>query len=322
MALSFLSPWSALVALAGAVPLAAFLWADRRSSRVAAALRLPVPARTRAGVVLAVAATAALVGAAAAEPVVDRNLTRYTRDDAEAFVVIDTSRSMLARRRPGSATRIARAKALALRLRERLGDVKVGVASMTDRTLPHLFPTSDDEVFRRVVLRSVGVERPPPSEGSLATRATTLEALSTVATRDFYSAAATHRLLVVFSDFESDPFSSGEIGRLFRKPPGIKTIFVRIWHPEERVYIRSTIPESAYQPDPTSAVSAARLAVATGGRTFSDAQLGAIVAAAKRDLGAGKPRAHGQERGKYSVAPYVALAAVLPLGFLLWRRNL
>jgi hypothetical protein len=322
MGLSFLTPWGAVVAVAGAAPLAAFLWADRRAARIAAALRLPPPpSRTRAGVVVAVLALAAFVGAAAAEPVVDRTETTLARDDAEAWVVLDTSRSMLARQTPTGPTRLERAKSEAIRIRDALGGVRVGIASMTDRTLPHLFPSSDEEVFRRVVRSSLGIQRPPAAAGVLATRATTLDALVTVAERSFYSPRSRHRLLIVLSDFESAPFGDREIGHAFRSRQ-IRPIYVRIWHAGEKVYGHGSVPEAAYEPDPRSVVFAARLAAATAGRTFTDDRMPAVVAAARADLGTGPAVPHGQERGRYSLAPYAALAAVLPLGFLLWRRNL
>ena len=69
---------------------------------------------------------------------------------------------MLARRGPGRPTRFHRAKELAIALRDSLADVPAGVASLTDRALPHLTPTADRAAFASVVHEALGIERPPP----------------------------------------------------------------------------------------------------------------------------------------------------------------
>src|SRR5439155_8296475 len=100
MSVSFLSPLAALIALGVAVPLAAFAVVRRRAAQARAALGLPEPGRReRAAVPVALAAVAALVAVAAAQPVLHDERTRKVRTDAEAWAVLDTSRSMLARQR-------------------------------------------------------------------------------------------------------------------------------------------------------------------------------------------------------------------------------
>ena len=56
--------------------------------------------------------------------------------------------------------RMERAQRFGLRMRRRLTELPSGVASLTDRVLPHLFPTADEEVFTAAVEQSVGVDRP------------------------------------------------------------------------------------------------------------------------------------------------------------------
>ena len=97
--------------------------------------------------VLAFVATGALVGIAAAQPVVEQTRTLRERTDAEAFVVIDVSRSMLAQSGTGSPRRLERAKTFAKTFGAALPEIRFGVVSITDRTLPHLFPSADREVF-------------------------------------------------------------------------------------------------------------------------------------------------------------------------------
>ena len=146
MRIVFLTPSGVLLALGVLVPLFALFLVRRRAGGLRDVLGLADP-RMRGLVVaiLAVVATGTFLGLAAAQPVIERTTKLETRTDAEAFVVLDVSRSMLARRNPGSPERIARAKAAARTLRAALPEVRFGIASLTDRTLPHLFPSIDRE---------------------------------------------------------------------------------------------------------------------------------------------------------------------------------
>ena len=122
-----------------------------------------------------------------------------------------------------------------------------GVASFTDRVLPHLFPSADDDVFVATLRRSIGIDRPPP-QGTFVTTATRLEALETVVTRGYFSPTARSRLLVVITDGESVPVSGAKLGAAFRRPPGIDTVFVHVWDQDERVYDAGQV-EPQYSPD-------------------------------------------------------------------------
>src|SRR5262249_60396360 len=94
-AVAFASPWAGLVGLAAAIPLAALLVAARRSDRVARLLGLrPAPGRVAlAGA--AIVALGVLVGATAAQPVTSSPAPRLVRADAEAWVVVRTSQSLV-----------------------------------------------------------------------------------------------------------------------------------------------------------------------------------------------------------------------------------
>ena len=119
----------------------------------------------------------ALIGLAAAQPVLAQTKTLRVRTDAEVWFVLDVSRSMLAQADTGSPTRLARAKAAASTFRASLSGTPVGIASMTTRVLPHLFPGSNEDVFQTTLDRSLGIERPPPTRESRApTSATTTAA--------------------------------------------------------------------------------------------------------------------------------------------------
>jgi von Willebrand factor type A domain len=321
MDLSFLSPEAGLVALTAAVPLALLLHGERRTRRLRAALRLDPPARTQRGLLVAsVVAVPALLGLGAMQPVVDRSTEHVTRTDAEIVFVVDTSRSMVASRTATSRTRLERARAGALRVRSELGQVPAGVASMTDRLLPHLFPTPDSQVFAATLERSVGIDQPPPVNWNRT--ATTLGALSALATRNFFSREVRRRVAIVFTDAESRAFATENVGALFRRRPAVRAIFVRVGNADERVYTAGGEVEEAYRPPPTAGTTIRALAAATGGDAFDESQLGDVVEAAKRAVGTGRTEVRGNERNKLALAPYSVALAFLPLGLLLWRRNL
>ena len=318
--LSFLTPGAALVALLVIVPLVAALLVLRRAAGIRQGLRLPSP-RLRSRVVpfVALVAAAVFVGVAAAQPVLERSTHFRVRSDAEVYVVVDVSRSMLARPDRSSPGRMARAVSAAVEVREGLSGVKVGIASMTDRVLPHLFPSASEDVFRATIEQSIGIDRPPPG-ARLSANGTTLESLGAVATRRFFSPTAQKRLLVVITDGETRPLNEGAVAASLARPPGIQTVFVHVWGPSERVYVQG-IAAPDYRPDPTSLDSLERLARATGGNVYSEDEAGAAARQARRLLGSGPTVVQRDRREREPLAPLAAAAAFLPLGLLLGRRG-
>lgn len=311
--------------LAVVVPLLAYTALERRAARVRQALGLRAPGgRSRLELAAALTSVAVLLGLAAAQPVLAWAHDKAARGDAEVMFAFDVSKSMQASFGPHGTTRLARAKSLAVKLRATLGDIPAGIATMTDRTLPHLFPSANAEVFNTTVHEAFAIENPPPSSlgGPTGGRATTLGALAVVATEGYFTPGVQHRLLVVLSDDESLPFESASVGAVFRKPPRVHTIFVRFWNRRERVYRADGKPDVFYRPDPTSAQTASTLAEATRGRTFGENDLRSIVKAARTDLGSGAIRSRRLERARTPIAGWLAFAAILPLGLILRRRNL
>ena len=320
MTLTLLTPLGALVALAAALPLAAFLLVRRRGSEVRRSIRLPEPAGlARLLPLAALLVTALLLGSAAAQPRLEWTSARKVRSDAEAFVVLDTSRSMLARSGPGSAIRYQRASSAALRFRTAFPDVPVGLASFTDRVLPHLFPSVDDDVFVATLRRSIGIDRPPP-QGTFNSTATRLAALQTVVDRRFFTPSSRARLVFVITDGESVPISGAKIGAAFRRPPGVDTIFLHVWKADERVY-NGADPEPQYTPDPRSRSILDAAADTLGGYVYEENQLGAAIAKAHSLLGSGTTVTRGEKRNQLGLAPYLAGAVFLPFALLLWRRD-
>jgi hypothetical protein len=320
MDVSFLTPLGALFSLAAAVPLLALLATERRAGRIRRALSLSAPSRRAlAPVVLALVLLPTLVAVAAAQPVVVRQRQLAQRADAQAFFVFDTSLSMSARSSPGAPTRLARAKREALRLWATLGDIPAGIASMTDRTLPNLLPTTDRALFVRTLRQSVGIDRPPPSQ-QYRDRATALQALLTIGDSHFFAPGVTHRILVVFTD--------GEASRLpddtrFTLPLQqlVPPLLVHVWAGDEAVYVHGKV-DRRYQPDPASGPTLEEFASLTKGRVFGEHDIGQVASAVDAEAGKATKRTTVAAYARIALAPWLVLAGVVPLGFLFWRRNL
>jgi hypothetical protein len=319
MGVSFLTPLDALFALAGLVPLAALAIARRRAAEVRRALGLVTPPGPAvAPVVVSLALLPALLGVAAAQPVVVREQQLSQRADAQLYFVFDTSLSMSARASLHSPSRLERAKRAALRILPGLGDLPVGLASMTDRTLPSLLPTTDLGLIERTLAQSIGIDRPPPSQ-RYPGRATTLQALLPIGDSHFFSTGVNRRILVVFTDGESSrlppSYAVGQRGILV--PP----FLVHVWAPNEHVYLHGK-PDTRYRPDPQSGSLLERFARLTHGRSFGEHQIAQVASAIHAAAGPATAQTTVQQYARVALAPWFVLAGAVPLAFLLWRRNL
>lgn len=309
--MTFLTPLAALVALAALVPLAAAFAGRARVERVRRILQLAPSPPDRLAVGL-VALVPLLLALAAAQPALSRRSGERVRTDAAVMVVVDISRSMLASNGRSGPTRLARARADAVQIRAALPGVPVGLATLTDRVLPMLFPSADSAAFDSTVRSALRSEEPPPLE--LAPNATTFTALSALGTDGFFAPARKRRVVVLITDGESQPFDSASIGAL-----GASLVVERIWNASERIY-RGGARDAAYRPEPASAALVAQLVSLTGGSLAPSP--GAAAAVARRDLGTGPTRAEAGGVAHTPLAPYVALATLVPLGLLLRRRHL
>jgi hypothetical protein len=318
LALSFLTPLDSLFVLAAVLPLGGLLLTERRAARIRRLLAVVGPRRrAMVPVVIAVVVLAALVAVAAAQPVVIRNKLVSERADAQAFIVFDTSLSMRASAGPGKPSRLQRAKRMAVRLQQALGDLPMGIVSMTDRALPNLMPTTDQALFDRTVRQSVGVNQPPPSQ-RYRDRATTFDALIPLVGSHFYADGVQRRLLVVYTDGESAKVSPLFQLQLQRR---VTPVFVHVWEPGERIY-NDGRPDPRYVSDPTSAAALDDIAKVTGGsHAYPESKAGAVARAARDAVGRAGTRTRVDAYARIALAPWFVLGGVLPLGFLLWRRN-
>jgi hypothetical protein len=317
---SFLTPLAGLFALTAMIPLAALFVMRRRTLRLGRLFTLATPGRRElvtAGVALAL--LPALVAVAAAQPVVIHAKAFTERLDAQVFIVFDTSLSMKARGGPDSPTRLTRAKEEANALIPKLGDLPVGVATMTDRVLPSLMPTTTTALALRTVNQSVRINEPPPGIRYHG-RASTLEALVPIVPDRLFPPGVKHPILVVLTDGEMRapaPFTGDSFAQQITIPP----LFVHVWAPTDHIYSNGQVNQ-AYQPDPASARTLAHFASLTHGHVFREGDVGGLLDAIRAEAGSKPATTKLLGFSRVPLGPWFLLAGVVPLGFLFWRRNI
>ena len=318
MSVELLTPLGALFALTALVPLAVYVLSERRLRSVRAALRLAEPSRrSRLSLVVALAAVPALLGLAAAQPVVAESRTLPERTDAQVFVALDISRSMLAGSGADAPTRFERARSIAVALRDQLPEVPMGIASMTEGMLPHLFPTTNRRVFVATLEKTLDVGKVWTGLGG--TIATSLDSVGEVPDLNYFPPAAEKRLLVVLTDGESLPLERNLEADFSKEPLG-QTILVHVWQEGEQVYLGG-VPESGYQLDSRSHETLEQVADRIGGSVASESDAGGLASRVRSLIGTGETIARPQEGERRALMPYVTLLALVPLGFVLLRRN-
>ena len=306
------------MAIAAVLPVAALALSGIRVRRVLAVLKLPPP---RGGLDLlalgSLAAAVVLLGLAAAQPAIARDVHAEERTDVQVLFVVDVSGSMAASVSPESPTRLDRAIADAEKLRAAIPNVEAGVATLTDRVLPNLMPVPDVPAFDATLERALGIESPPPETSAVT--ATSYAALTQLVTGNYFTAPK--RVAVVLTDGESATFSPPDVGRALERAPGISLITVRVWAADESIHLPGGRIDPGYRPDPQGATTLRELADATNGSTFEESQLGRAAAALRRSVGSGPTqRTTAVERSALPIAPWVALVALVPLAVLARRR--
>ena len=123
---------------------------------------------------------------------------------------------------------------------------------------------------------------------------------------------------MVLTDGESRPFGA-ELGSAYPGKPPIDTVLVRFGNADERIY--STGEAEGYVPAKNSEETMQRVADLMGGRAFSEDDVSAAGDAVAEIIGEGETSDRTIPGARVALMPWVTLAAFLPLGFLLWRRN-
>lgn len=320
MAVSFLTPFAAAVGLVVVLAVWGRMVARRRASAAAAALGLPPAGRGGFALDLVLLGlVGAVVAVAASQPVVSRSEETQGRDGAEVLVVFDVTRSMLARRAPSEPMRLERARAVAKRLRASIPDTRVGVASLTDRVLPHLFPTLDGNSFVAVVNRAIGVERPPPDRR--ANNATAFSALGDIGRTAFFRRETRQRIVVVVSDGETLPVDLEALRERLTQGR-VSTVFVQVWRGDESVFDANGERDPAYRPDRTGGRTLRRVAGALEAPVLNESDVEGVVGAVRERIGTGALVPQGRQVVSYQLAPHALVVGALPLALLLYRRNI
>jgi len=320
VSLSFLTPVAALVGLVGVLAGAARIHGRRRASALAVSLGLTPPGRRPLVLDLVlIGAASVLVGLAAAQPVVARSESTDGREGSEVIVVFDVTRSMLAKRAPSEPSRLDRARLVAKQLRAAMPETRFGVASLTDRVLPHLFPSLGRNAFVAVVDRAIGIERPPPDRRGR--RATAFNALGDLGRTAFFMPDSSRRLAVIMSDGESLPVDL-EVLRDRLLEGHVSTIFVQYWRGDEAVFDDNGDRDTAYRPDAASGRQLRQIAGALDSSVYNEGDVGPLIQTVRERYGAGRLVPQGRQLVSYQLAPHALVAALLPLAFVLYRRNL
>ena len=316
----FLTPLGGLFVLAALAPLLVYRARERHTRRLRSTLGLGEPSsRSRLSLTGAIVAVCGLLALAAAQPVIATARVVDERTDAQVFVVLDTSRSMLAAAGSDDPTRLDRAEAIAKQVASDLPWVPVGLASMTDRLLPHLFPTTNGRAIEETLDKTLSIESPGPTS-YFATRATSLDTLAAAPELNYFPGAAEKRVLVVLTDGESRPLTQ-DLAAAFAKTPRIQVVFVRIWDEDERIYIAG-VPEVGYAPDPGSEAALAQVAATVKGQVLSESRAGQLGDTVGELLGTGPTTDREHEGRRRALMPWITLLAFVPLALVFLRRNI
>ena len=319
VSLTLLTPLGALVALVVLVPLAALAVAARRAERVARVLGLE-PAERRPVAVAAVLTVLAFacLGVAAAQPALRTTHRQNVRTQSQILFVVDVSRSMAAAETLNGRTRLARARDAVARLHAAVPDVPSGLAGLTDRVLPYLFPTASTFAFDETLRRSVLIESPPPQQ--VSTNATSFAALAAVAQDGFFQRSVQRRTCVLVTDAETRSYSTSSVAQALAGPRGCRLLVVRVGGARDRVFGADGTPEAGYAPDPAAPANAQQLASATAGRAFDQGSLGAAAATLRDAAEVGPVRREAARATTQALARYAAgLALLLTVALVLTR---
>ena len=335
-----MTPYGGLVALVVVLPLLAYTVTSRRNARIRELIGLAPPATRGRATIAAVVAVPLLLGIACAGPALRTHSGRRIRTDAQAIFILDTSRSMAAAAGFRAPTRFDQAQAAAIKLRDdAIPDVPSGVASLTTELLPHLFPGPDLNAFNSTVENAVGVEKPLPPFLVYGVRGTSFGPLAQLRSQGFFNPKTPHRVAILLTDGESGAIAATTIANALslaaappasnlvrglppRPPePPVSLIVIRVGSGSDRIYDSDGTPERNYRPDPTAAATVASLVTPAHGRAFTTGQLGQAGAAIRSALGSGANRHVGLTTKTLNLAPYFALAALIALGFVIWKRN-
>ena len=206
-----------------------------------------------------------------------------------------------------------------MEIRSALPEVPTGIGTFTDRPLPLLLPTSDREAFAAAVTRSLGIEQPPGLQNGATI--SSFDAVAPFPLDGYFAPSARKRLLVILTDAESTGFNVAGVRHSFSAKPRTSVVLVRIGRAGEHVFDAGGQPENAYIPPPATGETLRSFLEATGGRGYDERDVEGAEQAARAALGTGPTVNLGSSSARHDLAPWLVLAAAVPLGFVLRRRN-
>jgi hypothetical protein len=304
--LGLLTPWGLALGLLGLAPIAVALWREHAASRARAQLGLAhPPLRSLLVRPLLLALAFALLGLAAARPLVRDRATQRERKDAQLMFVVDNSRSMLASLGRHGTPRWQRAIAAAEQIHAALPEVPSGVVALNDRLLPYLFPTTQEQVLHLVLHDAYAVDEPLPTTQAQWT--TYLGALGALA-NGYFVDDVRHKVAVVITDGETRTYSPFTVTQALQDK-GIDLVYLRIWDQRERIY-RAGGKTERYVPVDPSVLGFAQTGTA---RLFKERQLGAAIADIRKRIGSGPTRHVATSTRNVSIGGQIAVLALAAL---------
>jgi hypothetical protein len=314
--MTFLNPVAfPLLVLAAAAAAAVVTAALRRTAR-ARALGFSASRVQPASIWLAVAVIV-LVALAATQPAVLRSVPERSRTDVQVWEAIDTSNSMLASAGAERTSRLVEARRDALALRRRIGDLKVGLAVMTNRVLPLLPPTADADTFAAVDAGSVKPNTPRPlaSDFTFLKVSTGFDKLDAVPQLNFYGKAK-RKLLVLFSDMETTGFNPLKLQQEYMEHH-VGLVLVQVGSGNDRVWTNGH-EDPSYRPLRSAGRQVKQLAAGSaGGRMFRSGDMAAVASRIRELAGHGPTSTSDTEHSYLLVAPFLLLATAPLVVYLL-----
>ena len=311
----------ALVALLLLAPLAWFETRRiRRERRAARAVRLE-PQRVWRAAERAVCAGAvvALAAFAASEPSLRQSTRVHLRADAEAYLYVDASGSMLAAASPSAPTRLQLARNAAERFAQELpADLPLGAGALPESPLPLTVPIGDRQLFIAAINRMTTPGTLPELYYAGRT-ATNFANLTYLTSARFFRKGTTRKIVVILTDAEGPAFDSTSVVADLQKAH-IKLVVVRFGSSRDRIWERahngSPVANSKFVSDLSDLGELRLLASETGGAFYNPNQVAAAIGKVERLAGHGPDRP-AQRLSLYADAlgPYAVLAA---LPFIAW----
>jgi hypothetical protein len=311
----------ALFLLALLVPLAGLEWVRlRRERRAARDLGLEPQRLWRAlrngvcaGIVIALAAFAA------SEPSLRQTKRVQLRADAEVYLFVDASASMLASASSHAPTRLQQARAASAAFAQGLPpDLPLGAGALPQSPLPLTAPNGDRQLFLAAI-NHLTTPGSLPEHLYGGRTATDFSNLTTLTSTHFFLPKVKRRIVVVLSDAEGPSFdTTSTLSTL--KHAHIRLVFVRFGSSSDRIWLhppgQSPVLDTKFEPDLSDLGQVRLLAGETGGGFYDQRGIGEAVDKVERLAGQGPDRpAEPLSLYADALGPYVLLAA---LPFLAW----